>query len=140
MEQLRFDESFNYSIHVDNNIDATEITIPSMMIQPLVENAIWHGLMQAKTEKKILISFTQEDNTITCTVEDNGIGIRRAEKAKEKNSSPHQSVGLENLRRRLKIMNEKYDMNCRLVITDLKETDTKLSGTRVVLQFNLVNA
>jgi sensor histidine kinase YesM len=140
MEQLRFDDSFTYSIHVGKNIDATEITIPSMMIQPLVENAIWHGLMQAKAEKKIMIAFTQEDSTITCTVEDNGIGITHAEKAKEKAPSPHHSVGLENLRRRLKIMNEKYDMNCSLVITDLKETDKKLSGTRVVLQFNLVNA
>ena len=140
MEQLRFDDSFTYNIHVGKNIDTSEITIPSMMIQPLVENAIWHGLMQAKCEKKIMISFTQEENTITCTVEDNGIGISRAEKAKEKNNSLHHSVGLENLRKRIKIMNEKYDMNCSLVITDLKETDKKLSGTRVVLQFNLVNA
>lgn len=139
MEQLRFDDSFTYNIHVGNNIDTAETTIPSMMIQPLVENAIWHGLTQAEAEKKVLIRFTQDDNTITCTVEDNGIGINRAQKLKENSNSPHRSVGLENLQNRVKIMNEKYDMNCSLVITDLKKTDKKSSGTRVVLQFNVVN-
>lgn len=139
MEQLRFDDTFTYNIYVGNNIDTAETTIPSMMIQPLVENAIWHGLTQAEAEKKVTIRFTQDDNTITCTVEDNGIGIHKAEKLKEKTNSPHRSVGLENLQNRVKIMNEKYDMNCSLVITDMKKIDRKKSGTRVVLQFNLVN-
>ncbi|MBC7826541.1 MAG: histidine kinase [Chitinophagaceae bacterium] len=139
MEQLRFDDSFTYSIYISKNIDVAETTIPSMMIQPLVENAIWHGLMQAEAEKKILISFTQDANMITCTVEDNGIGIHRSEKSKEKTRPPHKSVGLENLQKRVNIINEKYDMNCSLVISDLKESGKKASGTSVVLQFNLIN-
>ena len=139
MEQLRFDESFTYHIHVGKNVDTAETTIPSMMIQPLVENAIWHGLTQSEADKKVLISFTQEENTITCTVEDNGIGINRSEKLKEKRNSTHHSVGLENLRNRVKIMNEKYDMNCSLTITDLKRPGKKETGTRVVLKFNLIN-
>ena len=139
MEQLRFDDSFTYSIHVDENIEPGETTIPSMMIQPLVENAIWHGLMHAEADKKIKISFTQDENTITCTVEDNGIGIRKSERLKEKTRAHHHSVGLENLRRRVNIMNEKYDMNCSLEITDLKDLGRNETGTRVVLQFNLVN-
>ncbi|HKH61950.1 MAG TPA: histidine kinase [Flavitalea sp.] len=139
MEQLRFDDSFTYDVYVGNNIDTAETAIPSMMIQPLVENAIWHGLTHAEAEKKVLIRFTQDDNTITCTVEDNGIGINRAQKLKEKTNSPHRSVGLENLQNRVKIMNEKYDMNCSLVITDLKKIDKRSSGTRVILQFNLIN-
>jgi LytS/YehU family sensor histidine kinase len=139
MEQLRFDDSFSFKIATSDNIEAGETSIPSMMIQPLVENAIWHGLMQAGPDKRILIGFAQTDNKITCTVEDNGIGIRQAEKQKEKNKSPHKSVGLENLQKRIKIMNDKYDMDCRLVITDLGENDKTGSGTRVVLQFNLIN-
>ena len=139
MEQLRFDDSFTFSIHVEENIEAAETTIPSMMIQPLVENAIWHGLMHAEADKKISISFTQDENTITCTVEDNGIGIRKSEKLKEKSRSHHNSVGLENLQKRVKIMNEKYDMNCSLVITDLKDINKNATGTRVVLRFNMIN-
>ena len=86
-----------------------------------------------------MIEFSQDENKITCTVEDNGIGIRQSEKLKEKTRATHQSVGLENLQKRIKIMNEKYDMNCSLVITDLKETGNNRSGTRVVLQFNVIN-
>ena len=139
MEQLRFDESFTYSIDVGSNIDTAETAIPSMMIQPIVENAIWHGLTQSESAKKVTIKFTQEENTLTCTVEDNGIGIIKSEKLKEKTHNPHRSVGLENLQNRVKIMNEKYDMDCSLTITDLKKIDRKSSGTRVVLRFNMIN-
>lgn len=139
MEQLRFDDSFTWNITVDEEIDTSETTVPSMMIQPLVENAIWHGLMQSTDDKKILISFTQEDNTITCTVEDNGIGIRKSEQLKETHKTTHRSVGLENLRNRIRVLNEKYNMDCTLAITDLNETNPALTGTRVTLQFDLVN-
>jgi putative methionine-R-sulfoxide reductase with GAF domain len=139
MEQLRFDDSFTYSISTGENIDTEETAIPSLMMQPLVENAIWHGLMQAERDKKIRIGFTLCQNKITCTIEDNGIGIRQSEKLRETNRPLHQSMGLENLQKRIKIMNEKYDMDCSLEITDLEETRLKEQGTRVVLQFNLIN-
>jgi ligand-binding sensor domain-containing protein/putative methionine-R-sulfoxide reductase with GAF domain len=139
MEQLRFDESFTYQISTADNIDTVDSAIPSLMIQPIVENAIWHGLLQAEADKNILIGFTQCDNRITCTVEDNGIGIKRAQKLKETNKPPHQSVGLENLKKRIKIMNEKYDTDCSLEITDLGDAGNGKRGTRVVLRFNVIN-
>jgi LytS/YehU family sensor histidine kinase len=138
MEQLRFDDSFAYSIEVDENVDTTEGFIPSLMIQPLVENAIWHGLMQAEGEKKIRISFAQNGNRIICAVEDNGIGIRYAEELKKKHRPLHRSVGLENLRKRIKIMNEKYDLGCRLQITDLSDGNNIYNGTKVILEFNSI--
>lgn len=140
MEQLRFDDSFTYNISAGENIELAETPVPSMMIQPLVENAIWHGLMQSTTDKKIKIGFFQEENRIKCTVEDNGIGIRQSEKLKEKKRPHHNSMGLENLQKRIKIMNEKYDMNCSLNITDLNENGHNGSGTRVELEFNIINA
>jgi LytS/YehU family sensor histidine kinase len=139
MEQLRFGEQFTYSIYTGENMDLSETTIPSMMIQPLVENAIWHGLMQAEGEKKIRIRFTEEGGQITCVVEDNGIGIRQSEKQKHAAGSTHRSVGLENLRKRIKIMNDKYDMDFRFSIIDLAEAGKGKNGTRAVLQFNLIN-
>jgi ligand-binding sensor domain-containing protein/putative methionine-R-sulfoxide reductase with GAF domain len=138
MERLRFDDSFTYKILVAENIDTSESSIPSLMIQPLVENAIWHGLLPSESEKKILIKFTQNENRITCIIEDNGIGIRQSEKLKVMNRPLHNSVGLENLRKRIKIMNEKYDTDCSLEIFDLKETGKGDRGTKVVLRFNLI--
>lgn len=139
MEQLRFDGSFTYTIYTGDNIDALETTIPSLMMQPLVENAIWHGLMHVEGEKKIKIGFTQDQNRITCTIEDNGIGIKQSERLKRVSRPLHHSVGLENLYKRIKIMNEKYDTDCRLEITDLKERDENSRGTLVVLCFNIIN-
>lgn len=140
MEQLRFNESFTYKICIDKSIDADETLIPSLMIQPLAENAIWHGLMLSEADKKIKIAFMQHQDTITCIIEDNGIGIHQSAKNKESNGSNHKSVGLENLQKRIKILNEKYDLNCSLSITDLNSLDKHKNGTRAVLRFNVVNA
>jgi putative methionine-R-sulfoxide reductase with GAF domain/streptogramin lyase len=139
MEQLRFDDSFTFSINTGQNIDVTETAIPSLMIQPLVENAIWHGLMPSQGDKKIRILFTQQENKITCSIEDNGIGIRASEKLKEGNTTLHRSVGLENIRNRIRMMNEKYNTECTLEIIDLGEINAGCSGTKVILQLNSIN-
>jgi putative methionine-R-sulfoxide reductase with GAF domain/sugar lactone lactonase YvrE len=139
MEQLRFDDSFTFSINTGQNIDITETAIPSLMIQPLVENAIWHGLMPSQGDKRIRILFTQQENKITCSIEDNGIGIRASEKLKEGNTSLHRSVGLENIRNRIRMMNEKYNTQCTLEIIDLGEINHESCGTRVILQLNCIN-
>ena len=139
MEQLRFDDSFSYKIHISESIDQSETAIPSLMIQPLAENAIWHGLMLADGDKNIMISFAQHENKIICTIEDNGIGIHQSEKLKVINRTQHRSHGLDNLRNRIKIMNEKYDTECSLEITDLEDISKDRNGTRVVLCFNIVN-
>ncbi|HEX5153691.1 MAG TPA: histidine kinase [Parafilimonas sp.] len=137
MEQLRFSDSFTYAIFTDDNIDTLETSIPSLMMQPLVENAIWHGLLQSETDKKIIVAFTQDQGTITCMIEDNGIGINQSKEVKEKSNSTHRSVGLENLQKRIKMINEKYNINCSLEITDLKNANR--NGTKAVLKFNVTS-
>jgi len=84
-------------------------------------------------------ALTPNENKITCTIEDNGIGIRQSERLKEINNPLHRSTGLENLQKRIKIINEKYDIDCSLEITDLKYTGKDKRGTRVVLRFNIIN-
>ncbi|HEV8285670.1 MAG TPA: histidine kinase [Chitinophagaceae bacterium] len=135
MEQLRFDSSFSYKIETLGEIEE-DINIPTLMIQPLAENAIWHGLMHKAGSKRIIIRFVQKGNTVTCTIEDNGIGIHQSEKMKFTNPWPH--VGLDNLRNRIKIMNEKYGLNCVLEITDLSEKNIHQTGTLVLLQFKII--
>ena len=138
MEKLRFDDSFAFQVIVDDYIDKEEMLIPSLMIQPLAENAIWHGLMHKKGEKQLSIRFSRQAQTISCIVEDNGIGIKRSEQLKRLNRPTHQSVGLNNLRNRIKIMNEKYNTGCTLDITDLNEFNKRKTGTRAVLCFNVI--
>jgi len=138
MEKLRFDDSFCFRVVVDEDIDKEEILIPTLMIQPLAENAIWHGLMYKTGEKELTIRFSRLDGTISCSIEDNGIGIHRSEQLRKLSKSSHRSVGLNNLRNRIKIMNEKYDTGCTLQINDMQEIDTSRSGTRVVLRFKVI--
>lgn len=138
MEQHRFDDSFSWNISVADDIDTEETRIPSLMIQPLAENAIWHGLLHSAREKKLIVSFTRHNEKITCIIEDNGIGIRQSEQMRAQNKNNHRSVGLDNLRNRIKILNEKYGTNCSLRITDLSEMQQNESGTRVTLRFNII--
>jgi len=139
MERLRFDDGFSYQVYTDEIVDITETMLPSMMIQPLVENAIWHGLMNSSDEKKLMISFTQHNNRVRCVIEDNGIGIQQSEKLRKEHRPMHRSMGLENLRNRIRIMNEKYKTDCTIEITDLAEIGSVHSGTRVILELNLIN-
>jgi LytS/YehU family sensor histidine kinase len=138
MEKLRFDDSFTFNCSVDEDIELEEILVPTLMIQPLAENAIWHGLMHKKGEKKLTIRFSRLDGTISCSIEDNGIGIKRSEQLKKINKPPYQSVGLNNLRNRIKILNEKYDSGCTLEITDISDFSRHKTGTRAVLRFNIM--
>jgi putative methionine-R-sulfoxide reductase with GAF domain len=138
MEKLRFDDTFSYSITTDDELDTSETVLPPMMIQPLVENAIWHGLMQAEKNKKIGIVFMQVQNKLACIIEDNGIGIHHSQKLKEKQRPLHRSVGLDNVQKRIKIMNEKYDTDCKMEIIDLHEAHSNITGTRVVLTMNVI--
>jgi sensor histidine kinase YesM len=140
MEKLRFDDSFTYRVIVDECLDKEETMVPTLMIQPLVENAIWHGLMQNQGEKRIVIHFSKVDETVSCTIEDNGIGINKSEELKKIHRPSHNSVGLNNLRNRIQIMNEKYQLDCSLTIHDLSDWSPDATGTCAVLNFNIVTS
>ncbi len=125
-----------YWITADEEIDREDILIPTMMIQPLAENAIWHGLIPKKGKKKLSIHFSSVGETISCTVEDNGIGIKHSDQLKRINRPLHKSVGLTNLQNRIKLMNEKYNTNCTLEIIDLEDLNNNKTGCCVILRFN----
>ncbi len=136
MEQLRFGGSFSYLIETPAWKGGPAIKIPTLMIQPLAENAIWHGLLNKNGDKKITIRFMQTRDIVICVIEDNGIGIQQSEKISLPRKRPQ--TGLETLRNRIKIMNERYNMNCSLDITDIGEINSDQTGTMAVLRFNML--
>ncbi len=140
MERLRFDHTFSYGIDMEGAVDAAELLFPSMMIQPLVENAIWHGLMPAEREKRLKVCFQVSDHRLRCIIQDNGIGIRQAAQMRRESRTVHRSVGLENLRKRIHILNEKYHTACTLSIVDLQEAGGPQTGTKAILELNIVTA
>jgi len=136
MELVRFDHSFSYHIEVEEGICVEEVGVPPMMIQPLVENAIWHGLLNKPDDRKLFIRYKLGDNRLICEIEDNGIGINQSRLL---SGHGHRSFGIENIRHRLALLNEKYHMNCSLQIRDKSDLDEKGVGTLAVLTLPILN-
>jgi tetratricopeptide (TPR) repeat protein len=136
MEQLRFDHSFSYHIEVDEDICVEEVGVPPMMIQPLVENAIWHGLLNKPGERQLFIRYKLRNDKLICEIEDNGIGISKTSRQPRHG---HRSFGIENIRRRLNLLNEKYHLDCSLEIKDKSEMDLNDSGTLAILTLPILN-
>lgn len=132
LEAMRFKDKFDYKIDVDKSIDTNYDRIPSMLIQPYVENAILHGLLPKESGGKISISLLRQDKTILCTIEDNGIGRIRSQEFKKNRVQQHKSMGMSITQERLDILNSSLNSNLNAEIIDLYENG-KPSGTKVKL-------
>jgi len=131
LEHSRFEDKFDFKINVDEKIHLNEFQIPPMLLQPYVENAVWHGLRYKKTKGNLLIDFKQKDNeTIQIIISDDGIGRAKSKELKTQNQKKQQSKGMGNIKKRIKILNEMYNDKVDVFIEDL--TDDK-TGTKVVL-------
>jgi ligand-binding sensor domain-containing protein len=136
MESLRFKNKFAYSIAVGENVDMNSVVIPPMLIQPYVENAIWHGLMHMSngTEGRVKISLSKSEDDLRCVIEDNGIG--RAEAAAiraQKQTSHKRSMGMQITQDRIEIINKLYNMNASVSIHDITDDAGNPRGTKVEL-------
>lgn len=141
LEALRFKESFQYSISASNMIDRDEMEIPTLLIQPFVENAIWHGLLHKAGDRKLNIHFHLSNHEqIICTIEDNGIGREAAHKISQSAKDDlHSGKGIRSADERLRLFNEQFDAKSFLQIEDLTDASGAASGTRVIIFFPLWN-
>lgn len=136
LEQLRFHDSFHYSIFIDEEIDADEVKLPPMLVQPFVENAIWHGLMPKQGEKALVVEFTlHTEEIVCCTVRDNGIGREASERLKRTPAGVevHTSKGLSLVYRRLDILRKQYGQVFDVQISDATDEQGNVTGTAVSL-------
>ncbi|MEQ1747443.1 MAG: histidine kinase, partial [Saprospiraceae bacterium] len=111
MESLRFDHQFTYDITCDDDVDADNIEIPPLIIQPYVENAIWHGLLPKEAAGHLSVHVSQKEALLTCAITDNGIGRARAAAFKSKNAPTRQSVGMKLTEERLHIATDKFSVS-----------------------------
>jgi sensor histidine kinase YesM len=142
LESLRFDQSFNYEITVDESLSNDEVLLPTLMIQPFAENAIWHGLMHKEGDKKLSIRFSNSsDDFITCTIEDNGIGRARSADIKRgrMNSVTHISKGINIIKERLELMQQKTGKPANVAITDIYDPPGTPAGTKITISIPYYN-
>jgi LytS/YehU family sensor histidine kinase len=130
LEKLRMGDKFSYSIEIDEDLEAADILIPSMMIQPFVENSIWHGIANMEGKGEIGITFKiQSENSLQITVEDTGIGINNSEKYGFK-SDRHLKLGMDITKKRLNLLGQKYGIETGIKYSE-QSPDLPNPGTKI---------
>ena len=136
LEHLRFLDKFDFRISVDPELDLERTMVPNMIIQPHLENAIWHGLryLDAKGLLKLQVQLT--NGKVVIRIEDNGIGLTKSQDLKTSNQKTHQSRGMSNTKERISLLNELYKKNISFQISEKALPET---GTVVEIVFPLID-
>jgi ligand-binding sensor domain-containing protein len=139
LESLRFKNTFNYSIIVEKNIEPEMINIPPLLLQPYVENAVWHGLRHKDGERNLWIGIQEANDKLRIEIKDNGVGRQRAAEIKKQKLGTEQfeSKGSTLSGQRIKLLNQQYAEMATVEYIDMKNGSDKASGTKVVINLPL---
>ena len=130
LEHLRFQDKFDYQINIAENIDPDVEIVPNMVIQPHLENAIWHGLRYRAEKGTLLVNVFKEGKNLVISIDDNGIGIPQSKALKTINQRAYESRGLANTAERILLLNQIYRKNISFTLTEKAMPET---GTVVLI-------
>lgn len=136
LEHFRFSDKFDYTLKIDDDIRGLEIEIPPMLIQPYIENAIWHGLRYKEEKGFLNVEVLRKNDYLLVTVSDNGIGRKHSQELKTKHQRESSSTGLRNTLGRLDIINEIYRTRFSVNIEDMDKENA--TGTVVELKIPFI--
>lgn len=140
MESIRFEKKFHYTISVDPNIQGDSIYVPPLIIQPYVENAIWHGLLHKEEAGELRISLHKRTpGVLECVIEDNGVGREKARELRSKSASSKKSLGMRLTEDRLALLNAQTQLDASVEVEDLRTTAGSSLGTKVILKIPIDN-
>ena len=135
MEALRFDKKFTYEVKVENGLSTDSIEVPPLIIQPYVENAIWHGLLHKETGGHLSVRLSMiGDSLLNCVIEDNGVGREKAKELRSKTATSRKSLGMQLTEHRLGLLNKHAELNASIEIIDMSNGHGEASGTKVILK------
>jgi putative methionine-R-sulfoxide reductase with GAF domain len=135
MEALRFDKKFTYEIKIESNLGTDTVELPPLIIQPYVENAIWHGLLHKESNGHLSIQISMAcESMLQCIIEDNGIGREKAKVLKSKTATSRKSLGMQLTENRLSLLNKHAELNASVEIIDLQNGSNEALGTKVILK------
>jgi streptogramin lyase len=138
LEALRFNYHFDYKISVPKELDSSALQVPPLILQPYVENAIWHGLMHKEEKGQLEIKITEEDDHLYFKITDNGIGRKKASELASKSATKHKSMGLRITAHRIAMMQNSNGVESPVTINDLANTDGSAAGTEVVIKMPVI--
>ena len=137
LEALRFNHHFGYKINVEDNLDASVVKVPPLIIQPYAENAIWHGFMHKEEKGYLEIEIVQQEEELLCKITDNGIGRKKAMELKSISAPAHKSMGMRITADRIAILQQKKQRDSYFSVNDLVLPDGSVAGTEVLLKIPL---
>jgi sensor histidine kinase YesM len=133
LEAMRFDAKFSYSINVDEQVDMKSIHIPALIIQPFIENAIWHGIVPKGNGGTVAVHITSKNEVVEISIDDDGIGREASLHNKAKTHVTHNSKGLNLTQSRLELDNSLRDRNAQIIFIDKKDEKGTADGTKVII-------
>ena len=135
LEAMRLEGKLDYQFDIDKNIDLKSVMVPALIIQPFIENAIWHGIVP-KEKGKVWVRVFGEDQFVVCEIEDNGIGREVSRKNKPATPVLHQSKGINLSQARLNLEKILTDKSATIEIID-KYEENIATGTKVIIKFSI---
>ena len=137
IENIRFGGKIDFQVESDPLIYEGEVKLPGLILQPFLENALWHGLPLVTTQKKLCIRLKKEEGKVRIEIEDNGIGRQRSRELNTLRLHKRNSLGISLTRERLRTFYQNHQQQYSLEIVDLFNARDQAVGTRVVLQLPL---
>jgi two-component system LytT family sensor kinase len=133
LEHSRFPDKFDYQLNVDAGLDTREIGVPPMLIQPYIENAIWHGLRYMENKGNLDVKLSEVNNALVVTISDDGIGRAKSKALKTEHQKDYKSAGMSKTKERLELLNKLYDKDYEVIVEDLM-VNNEAQGTCVTLK------
>lgn len=137
LEALRFSTPFLFDLKTDPRLFERDLRLPPMLVQPIVENAIWHGLQHKRSQGHLLVDFRLHGDDLVITVEDDGVGREASARINAQRHSDHQSKATEVTANRLELLRRNASINSRIETIDLRNEQGEPTGTRVVITLSL---
>ena len=135
LEAMRFKQKVQFTIQVSPEIDQQYVCIPPLLLQPYVENAIWHGLMHKPEGGTVSVEVSQpQDNLLHIEITDDGVGRARANELKSKSAGKHKSFGMQVTADRIRMINQLYNIQTQAQVMDLVDSFGEACGTKVILE------
>jgi len=138
LEKLRLNDSLDYSIHADEKLNTMETMVQPLLMQPCIENAIWHGLNYKEENRKLELQIHRENSLLCFDLEDNGVGREAAAKLRNDKNHSHESKGISLVRDRLELLGKQMKISSSMEIIDLKNGNGEARGTHVTVRIPFI--
>jgi LytS/YehU family sensor histidine kinase len=138
IEARRFGDSFQYQILVPEEIDTDAITVPPLLLQPFVENAVWHGLLHSnKPDRQLTVQISEEEDEYLFMITDNGIGRQKSGEMRSRPASLKKSFGMQITNKRVELFNKNFGAQIKISVRDLILANGEAGGTVVEIRYTL---